>query len=76
MEQKRLEALEADPNGFFLRNHPRCPHCGHECGLSENGWWSLCEEDTHEKTCPNCNLEFRIKTRVDYMFSTDEQDDA
>jgi hypothetical protein len=74
MDQQPLEALKKDPHGFCLKDSPMCPHCGHECRLSDNDWWALCREDEHEKTCPSCGLDFKIQTRATYYFSTDEQD--
>ena len=60
---------------FFGCDHPKCPHCGHDCDISENGWWRLYDEGEHEVTCPSCNNEFTVGVRVSYSFSTDQQDD-
>lgn len=63
-------------SGYWGQEQPRCPHCGQECSVSENDWWSLYEEGEHEKTCPHCDGDFTISTRVSYSFSTDVQEDA
>ena len=76
MNQKPLEALKAEGDmAFWRERHPRCPHCGHECDLGKNDWWGLCTEegDVHEKDCPNCDLPFKIRPKVSFTFSTDEQ---
>lgn len=60
---------------FFRRDEPKCPHCGHECDISENGWWRLYEEGSHDVTCPSCDEDFTVETNVVYSFSTDTQED-
>lgn len=65
-----LERLE-----FFACDEPKCPHCGQECSVSENEWWNLYEEGEHEVTCPSCDEDFSVSTRVRYSFSTDKQGD-
>lgn len=64
------------PEGYWGADHPKCPHCGHACGISENDWWDLYEEGEHEKECPACEGEFTITTQVSYSFSTDRQEGA
>jgi uncharacterized Zn-finger protein len=61
---------------FWGNSNPRCPHCGEVCDVSENEWWKLYEEGEHEVTCPHCEGDFTVSTRVSYSFSTDEQEDA
>lgn len=61
---------------FFACDQPKCPHCGHECDVSANDWWRLYEEGEHEVTCPFCDGDFSVATRVSYSFSTDRQGDA
>lgn len=65
-----LERLE-----FFARDHPKCPHCGHDCHVSDNEWWRLYEEGEHEVTCPSCDEDFTVSTRVSFSFSTDQQEE-
>ena len=64
------------PDGYWGADHPKCPHCGHVCGISENDWWDLYEEGEHEKACPACGGEFAVSTRVSFSFSTDQQEGA
>lgn len=64
-----MERLE-----FFSNDNPKCPHCGHECSVSENEWWKLYEEGEHDVTCPSCDDDFSVSTRVSYTFSTDRQE--
>lgn len=74
--QQRLEALErGDRMDFWGNKNPKCPHCESVCDVSENEWWNLYEEGEHEVTCPACDLDFTVSTRVSYSFSTDNQDD-
>ncbi|MDQ5978809.1 MAG: hypothetical protein QG602_1783 [Verrucomicrobiota bacterium] len=60
---------------FFANDNPKCPHCGCECSVSHNEWWNLYEEGEHEVTCPSCDQDFTVSTRVSYSFSTDNQED-
>ncbi|HWH74944.1 MAG TPA: hypothetical protein VNV16_11850 [Methylibium sp.] len=64
------------PSSYWGNKSPRCPHCGEECDVSENGWWGLYEEGEHEKTCPHCDGDFTISTHVSYSFNTDKQPGA
>lgn len=78
-KQKRFAALDAagDAMGrleFFDNKEPVCPHCGHECNVSDNEWWELYEEGEHEVTCPSCDQDFTVSTHVSYSFSTDSQE--
>ena len=43
---------------------------------SDNEWWTLYEEGEHEVSCPHCDGDFTVSTRVSYSFSTDEQPGA
>ena len=61
---------------FFRNDEPKCPHCGHDCDISENGWWRLYEEGEHDVTCPSCDNDFTVSTSVSYSFSTDEQEQS
>ena len=54
----------------------KCPHCGEVCDVGANDWWRLYEEGEHEVSCPHCDGDFSVSTRVSYSFSTDEQEDA
>jgi hypothetical protein len=60
---------------YFGCDKPKCPHCGYDCDVSQNEWWRLYEEGEHEVTCPSCDNDFTVSTRVSYSFSTDQQDD-
>jgi hypothetical protein len=42
--------------------------------VDRNEWWKLYEEGEHEVTCPHCDEDFSVSTRVSYSFSTDNQD--
>ena len=64
------------PAGFWSADQPKCPHCGEVCDIGRNDWWRLYEEGEHEVTCPHCDGDFTVSTRVSYSFSTDEQDGA
>lgn len=78
MSQRRLQALRGQRPGsleFWGNNNPRCPHCGTESCVSDNEWWKLYEEGEHDVTCPSCDLDFTVSTRVSYSFSTEDQDD-
>lgn len=78
-KQTRFAALDKakdvmDRLEFFLNNEPKCPHCGHDCNVSDNEWWELYEEGEHEVTCPSCDQDFTVSTSVSYSFSTDSQE--
>lgn len=62
------------PEGYWGAHNPKCPHCGKVCDLGGNDWWHLCEEGEHEVTCPECDDEFTVSTRVSFSFSTNNQD--
>lgn len=62
------------PSGFWGKDQPVCPHCGHECDVSENDWWRLYDEGEHEVSCPHCNEDFTVNTRVSFSFDTDSQE--
>ena len=73
------KAKEVDrhlPEGYWGADQPKCPHCGAICGVGENDWWRLCEEGEHEVSCPHCDGDFSVTTRVSCSFNTDMQDDA
>ena len=61
---------------FFALREPRCPHCGTECEIGRHEWWRPYEEGEHEVTCPFCDNDFTVSTRVSYSFSTDRQEDT
>lgn len=63
------------PSDYWSNKDPRCPHCGTECDVSKQEWWKLYEEGEHDVTCPHCYEDFTVTTRVQYSFSTDEQED-
>ncbi len=70
-----LHALTTgDRYDFMYEKHPKCPHCGHDCNVSDNDWWHLYEEGEHDVECPLCDLPFIVSTHVQHSFSTDEQD--
>lgn len=64
------------PDGYWLSDQPKCPHCGEVCNVSANDWWSLYEEGEHDVTCPHCDGDFTVSTRVSYSFSTEHQPEA
>jgi hypothetical protein len=74
--KKANEAVAAERMNFWGCSNPRCPHCGEECDEGRNEWWKLHEEGEHEVTCPHCDEDFSVNTRVSYSFSTDDQDGA
>ncbi len=74
--KKAKEAEPYMPDEFWGADQPKCPHCGKECDISENDWWNLYEEGEHEVSCPYCDGDFTVMTRVSHSFSTDEQEDA
>jgi hypothetical protein len=77
--QEPLAALrDGHSLDFRYEAHPKCPHCGHVCDVSDNEWWHLYQEGEHEVECPSslCELPFTVSTYVRYSFSTDEQEDA
>lgn len=77
MSTEKFAALKAgDSLDFWDQKHPKCPHCGHECDVSENDWWRLYEEGEHDVDCPSCDQEFTVSTRVSYSFDTDSQEEA
>lgn len=63
------------PDGYWGADSPKCPHCGHVCDISEEGWYDLYDEGEHEKSCPSCDGDFTIRSEAKYSFSTDEQED-
>lgn len=72
---KRARAEDGPyPTDFWANDHPKCPHCGAECRVSDNDWWKLYEEGSHEVCCPKCDEDFTVNTRVSFSFSTDEQE--
>lgn len=74
-----FSALKAQPASsleFWGNDHPKCPHCGRTVDVNEHEKWALYEEGEHETSCPYCDGEFTVSTRVKYSFSTDEQDPA
>lgn len=82
MSDERFSALKAAlavdrhlPEGYWGADHPKCPHCGTVCDISDNDWWKLYEEGEHEVSCPSCGDDFTVSTRVSYSFSTDTQED-
>lgn len=64
------------PADYCGNNQPHCQHCGAVCDVSDNEWWTLYEEGEHEVSCPHCDGDFTVSTRVSYSFSTDEQPGA
>lgn len=74
---EKLKALKAAPHSieFWGNDNPRCPHCGNSQDISRHEWYHLYDDnDRHEVTCPDCDLDFSVKTIVKYSFCTDEQD--
>ena len=61
------------PDGYWGADHPKCPHCGRVCDISEEGWYRLYDEGEHEVSCPSCAGDFTVSTSVRHSFSTDEQ---
>ena len=75
---EHLEALkksqeEGEWLEFFGNDNPKCPHCGADCEISQNDWYSLYEEGEHEVTCPDCDRDFIVSTSVSYTFTTEHQ---
>lgn len=64
-----------DALAYWGNKDPKCPHCGAECVVADHEWWKLYEEGEHEVSCPHCDEDFSVSTRVSYTFSTDEQED-
>jgi len=73
---KKAIATERFPSDYWGTDNPRCPHCGEVCDVADNGWWKLYEEGEHDVTCPHCDEDFSVSTRVSYSFSTDSQEEA
>lgn len=73
---ERLAALKdaTDSLEFWGNKAPKCPHCGHECDIGRNEWWRIYEEGRHDVTCPMCDHDFTVSTRVGYTFCTDVQE--
>ncbi len=59
---------------FWGNDQPKCPHCGEEVEISQNGLYRLYDEGEHDVTCPHCDGGFAVSTRVSYSFSTDSQE--
>jgi DNA-directed RNA polymerase subunit RPC12/RpoP len=74
--KKAREEERYFPTDFWGASQPKCPHCGKECGISDNEWWRLYEEGEHEVECPHCEGEFTVSTSVSYSFDTSQQEDA
>lgn len=78
-EAEKFAALKREPNNsleFWGNDNPKCPHCAHECRISENEWYRLYEEGEHDVECPRCEGEFSVSTRVSYSFDTDHQENT
>jgi hypothetical protein len=59
---------------YWHNEEPICPHCDHVCGVTENEWWDLFDENgDREFTCPSCAKPFMIEVHCKYTFSTDDQ---
>ncbi len=77
MSAGRLHALtNGDRWDFMHEKSPKCPHCGHDCNVSDNDWWQLYEEGEHEVECPSCEEGFAVSTHVEHSFSTAEQEES
>lgn len=75
MSTEKFAALKAsDKYDFWGQDSPKCPHCGHVAEISANDWYQLYEEGEHEVTCPSCDEDFTVSTRVSFSFSTDNQE--
>jgi len=59
---------------FWGTRSPLCPHCGAEVDISANDLYRIYEEGEHEISCPDCDEDFMVSTRVHFTFSTDEQE--
>ena len=76
--QQPLEALKKQGDmDFWLNKQPKCPHCGNDFDVSKNDAWRIYAEDTHDVSCPSCDLDFKVKSSVTFKFTTDAsvQDD-
>lgn len=63
---------------YEYREDIKCPNCGHwfdseeECDAGLYDLDHLEDEAAFNMTCPSCNKDFEVKTRVYYKFSTAE----
>lgn len=74
----KLSALrKGDRWDFIHADVPKCPHCGEDFDISENEAWYVYDlsKDSHEVSCPSCDLDFTISVYAKFSFSTDSQDD-
>lgn len=74
--RKAKEEDSVCPTDYWGNDQPRCPHCGTTCDVSDNDWFRLYEEGEHDVSCPHCDGDFTVSTRVSFSFSTDEQEGA
>lgn len=72
--RQAIEDEGSCPMDYWGNKQPRCPHCGTEHDVSDNDWYRLYDEGEHEVTCPSCDEEFTVSTRVSFSFSTYEQE--
>lgn len=63
-------AQGADRQEFVRDAGPKCPHCGHECDIDDNGWYRLYQDGDHDVTCPDCGEEFTVASSSSWTFST------
>ena len=73
---EHCEALNnGDSWNFSNERNPRCPHCGETYDINENESWDLYGDDDTENDieCKSCEKPFRVYTRIEYRFCTDEQ---
>ena len=73
MDEKFKALKSGDSMDFWGNTHPKCPHCGRECVVSDLEWYECYEEGEHEVVCPSCEGSFLVSTTVSHSYSTDDQ---
>ena len=58
---------------FYGNDNPVCPHCGVIFNLQKQEADNIYEEGEHEIDCAKCGQPFRVTTRIQHLFDTDEQ---
>ena len=53
----------------------RCPGCGHTWDPFEEGSSGVFEDGPHDVSCEDCGHEFKVTTRVSYVFTSPERVD-
>jgi hypothetical protein len=71
----QCEELDSDRSEVLHDSLVRCPHCRHAWNVYEGDNYALLKEDTHQVTCPECEREFEVETRVSYSFTSRPSED-